>query len=192
MSFVIFIVASNIIVGIGAYRVWEYTCTIFYPLIHSSTWQMLMEDCAQPVERRNVPPPHPHSLTWLRLDFGFRKWKPLRIWPCVFLTTSRYPLAPALYNSQYSDYSDSNASWTPGEPSEVPLGMSTTTFTIKIGEVTFFFFFGLWPDPPPPTLGLGSSFRHPLEISSQWDGWSENPMRMNLMMHKSRCKVHGI
>ena len=33
--------------------------------------------------------------------------------------------------------------------------------TIKTGVVTIFFF-GLQPDTPPPTLGSGSSFHHPL------------------------------
>ena len=62
-----------------------------------------------------------------------------------------------LSNSQYSNYSDSNTSWTPGEPSEVPLGTSTTTSAIKIGVVAFLFSaFGRTPDPwfgilvPPP------------------------------------------
>ena len=73
----------------------------------------------------------------------------------------------ALYNSQYSNYSDSNTSWTPGEPSEVPLGTSTTTSAIKIGEVSIFLSAG----PPPPTLGSGSSFRHPLEIAYHFHIW---------------------
>ena len=52
-------------------------------------------------------------------------------------------------NSQYSDYSDSNTSWTPGEPSEVPLGMSMTTSAIKIDAVTFLFLaFGQTPPWP--------------------------------------------
>ena len=49
---------------------------------------------------------------------------------------------------QYSNYSNSNTSRTPVEPSKVPLGTSTTTSAIKIGEVTFFFL-GLRPDHPP-------------------------------------------
>jgi len=52
---------------------------------------------------------------------------------------SLLPPCPALYKSQHSSYSDSNTSWTPGEPSEVPLATSTTTSTIKIGGVTTFF-----------------------------------------------------
>ena len=69
--------------------------------------------------------------------------------------------SPILYNFQYSNYSDSNTSWT---PSEVPSGMSTTTSAIKISEVTFFFLaFG--QTPPPPTLGSGSSSHHPLAQS---------------------------
>ena len=63
---------------------------------------------------------------------------------------------------QYSNYSNSNTSRTPVEPSKVPLGTSTTTSAIKIGEVTFFFSaFGR--TTPLPTLGAGSSFRHPLD-----------------------------
>ena len=54
-----------------------------------------------------------------------------------------------LSNSQYSNYSNWNTSWTPGEPSKVPLGMSTTTSAIKIGMVIIFSAFGqtppLWP-----------------------------------------------
>ena len=49
---------------------------------------------------------------------------------------------------QYSNYSNSNTSRTPVEPSKVPLGTSTTTSTIKIGEVTFFFFSAFRQTPP--------------------------------------------
>ena len=44
---------------------------------------------------------------------------------------------------------------------------SMTTSAIKIGEVTFFFSAFGWT-PSPPTLGSGSSFRHPLEAESGW------------------------
>ena len=71
--------------------------------------------------------------------------------------------SPTLSNSQYSNYSNSNTPWTPGEPSEANPKFLTTTSTIKIGVVTFFFLaFGQTPPPPPLTLGLGSLFCHPL------------------------------
>ena len=57
--------------------------------------------------------------------------------------SSTWKDSPALYYSQYSNYSDSNTSWTPEEPSKVCLGMSMTPSAIKIGEV-----FGFWPDLP--------------------------------------------
>ena len=59
--------------------------------------------------------------------------------------------SPILYNSQYSNYSDSNTSWT---PSEVPSGTSTTTSAIKIGEVTFFFRPSARPPPSDPWVGI--------------------------------------
>ena len=60
-------------------------------------------------------------------------------------TSSKH--SPAFCNSQYSNYySNSNTPWTPGEPSKVPLGTSTTTSAIKIGGVTIFF----WPLARPP------------------------------------------
>ena len=36
-------------------------------------------------------------------------------------------------------------------------------------SVRSLFFFGLRPDPPPPTLGSGSSFHHPLDDLHQVD-----------------------
>ena len=63
---------------------------------------------------------------------------------------SLLPPCPALYNSQHSNYSASNTCRTPGDPSEVPLGTSTTTSAIKIGEVTIFFSaFGRTPPHQP-------------------------------------------
>ena len=62
--------------------------------------------------------------------------------------------SPALSNSQYSNYSDSNTSWTPGEPSEVSLGTSMTTSAIKIGVVTFFFWPSAGHPPSDPWFGI--------------------------------------
>ena len=41
------------------------------------------------------------------------------------------------------------------------------------------FFFGLWPDTPPLTIGLGSSFRHPLEKYINW--WHLFPKQNGLL-----------
>ena len=80
--------------------------------------------------------------------------------------------SPTLYHSQYTNHSDSNTSWTPGEPSEVPLGTSTTTSAIKIGGVTFFF------------LAFGWTPLQPLV----WDPCSTTPLLTLMPWHQK----HGI
>ena len=56
--------------------------------------------------------------------------------------------SPTLSNSQYSNYSNSNTPWTPGEPSKANLKFLTATSAIKIGAVTFFSAFGQTPPWP--------------------------------------------
>ena len=47
------------------------------------------------------------------------------------------------------------------EVATIATGRSLTTSTLKLVGVTFFFF-GLRPDTPPPSLGSGSTSRYPL------------------------------
>jgi len=95
-SFVKFIVTSTIslsaLVRIGSGHIFTQYYT---PLIHSSMWQTSTEGCAQPPERRNVPPLHTltRSPDCVRtLIFGFRKWKSLRIRHPVFQLHPATPL----------------------------------------------------------------------------------------------------
>jgi hypothetical protein len=83
--------------------------------------------------------------------------------PYMQCETACHPLEHRSWHMSSLKYSDSNTSWTPGEPSEVPLGTSTTTSAIKIGEVTIFFSaFGR--NPPLPPLVWDPRSATPLDV----------------------------
>ena len=98
----IFNVASDVIVGIGAYRVWVHTFTIsysIYSLLNAADVDGGL--CTATGTSKWPPPPHPHSLTRLcsDLDFWIQRVKTFKNSTSCFSTTSRHPLACLSFRS---------------------------------------------------------------------------------------------
>ena len=92
---------NNIIVGIGADRVWAHIYTILYSA--DSLLNVADVDgglCTATGTSKCTPPPHPHSLTRLRSDLNFwiQKVKVLENSTSGFSTTSRHPLVDAPFS----------------------------------------------------------------------------------------------
>ena len=96
VSFLKFNVASDIIVGIGAHRVWVHTCTISYSIESLLNTADVDGGLCTATGTSKCPPLHTltHSPNYVRtLIFGFRKWKNLIIRPLVF---QLHPVTPLM------------------------------------------------------------------------------------------------